>query len=159
MNLKTEINLSDFFNQEELKSLAQEVARETIRNSLEFRQDVERIVTNAAYAVVGEKVSAALGKDMNDAITEKASELATNEKSLEFALFRDDRTYGGNYLGAVLKIAEDYVRQSCISRIHSAVDKVLDTIKFDTKKFEKLVATECAKIVAERMENNSKFNN
>lgn len=151
MNMKTEINLADFLDADELKSIAVDVAKRSICNSLDDKRNVERVVNNAAWDVVGEKVKAALGKDMEDAIVEETKKLATNEQSLRFALFRDDREYGGNKIGVALQIAENHVRQSCVERIHSVVDKVLDKINFNTKKFEQMVMKEAARMVAEKM--------
>ena len=49
-----------------------------------------------------------------------------------------------------MKIAEDYVRNSCVDIINNLVENVLKTIRFDTKKFEKMVMQEAARLVAEK---------
>jgi len=96
-----------------------------------------------------------LGEDAKRIIAEKVDSIATDESSLNFALFYEPSHYGSCFpnerKGIALQIAEDYVRAKCVEKIQGTVDKILNSMKFNTKKFEQMVLKEAAKMVAEKM--------
>lgn len=146
-------NPMDYLTNDEKKELAMR-AVEAQFFKCPNTQPLDVLLSNAAYKSVMKKVGEEMGSDAEETIKENVEKLIQDPSNLKFCLFYDGSHFSSldNTKGAALAIAEEYVRTACVKRIHGIVDRVLDTIKLDTKKFEKMVVQEAAKLVAERLE-------
>jgi hypothetical protein len=146
-------NPMDYLTNEEKKELAKR-AVEAQFLKCQSTQPLDVLLSNAAYKSVMKKVGEEMGSDAEETIKENVKELLKDPNNLKFCLFYDGSHYSSldNTKGAALAIAEEYVRTACVRRIHDLVDRVPNSIKLDSKKFEKMVMQEAAKLVAEKLE-------
>jgi hypothetical protein len=153
--MKVEINLEDYLDRDEMKHIAETVAYGKFSEST---TPVETMLSNATYEIVKKHCEETLGIDAMKKIQDETRKLATDESSLKFCLFYDGSKYGSfdKTKGIALKVAENYLLDKCIERVQKVVDKILDNMKFDTKKFEQMVVKEAARMVAEKMTTNQK---
>ena len=143
-------NPLDYLTNDEKKELAKRAMADQLSRCTDT-QSLGTILSNTAYAIVMQKVRDELGEDMVESIKDGVKKILSDPKKVEYCLFYDGSLFNETHKGAALAIAEQYVQSSCIRRIHNLVDKVLDTIKLNTKKFEKMVMQEAARLVAEKM--------
>lgn len=154
--MNVEINIEDYLDKDTLVQIAKDVAYNKF--ALE-NTNVKTLLSNAAYENVKKYCAETLGVDAMKQIEETTQKLATDEQSLRFCLFYDGSRFGSindKEKGIALKIAEEYLKKSCVERIQKTVDGILDKMKFDTKKFEQMVIKEAARMVAEKMTTNQK---
>lgn len=143
-------NPMDYLTNDEKKELAMRAVADKMHDAA-YLAPMSVFVSNAAYATVMQKVREELGEDMEDSIKDDVKEILSDPKKIEFCLFYDGSAFNENRVGVAREIAEQYARTACVEKIHGLVDRVLETIKMDTKKFEKMVMKEAAKLVAEKM--------
>ena len=143
-------NPLDYLTNDEKKELATRAVADKMRDAASH-EPMSVLVSNTAYAIVMQKVRDELGEDMVESIKDGVKKILSDPKKVEYCLFYDGSLFNETRKGAALAIAEQYVQSACIERIHNLVDRVLDTIKLNTKKFEKMVMQEAARLVAEKM--------
>lgn len=155
-----EIDIAKYLTDGQMAEIVRDAVADKVRHETQFT-DLKTILGNTAYEVVKTICEKDLGEDAKRIIAEKVDSIATNESSLNFALFYEPSHYGSGCFqnarkGIALQIAEDYVRAKCVEKIQGTVDKILNSMKFNTKKFEQMVLKEAAKMVAEKMASNIK---
>jgi len=149
-----EIDIAKYITEDQMTVIVKDAVSDMVRRETQYT-NLKTILGNAAYEVVKTICEKDLGEDAKRIIAEKVDSIATNESSLNFALFYEPSHYGSCFpnerKGIALQIAEDYVRAKCVEKIQGTVDKILNSMKFNTKKFEQMVLKEAAKMVAEKM--------
>jgi len=154
-----EIDIEKYLTEDQMTDIVKDAVADMVRHETQHT-NLKTILGNTAYEVVKTICEKDLSEDAKRIIAEKVDSIATNESSLNFALFYEPSHYGNCFQnqrkGIALQIAEDYVRAKCVEKIQGTVDKILNSMKFNTKKFEQMVLREAAKIVAEKMTSNQK---
>ena len=153
-----EIDIAKYLTEDQMTDIVKDAVADMVRRETQYT-NLKTILGNTAYEVVKTICEKDLGEDAKRIIAEKVDSIAANESSLKFVLFYEPSHYGNSFnerKGIALQIAEDYVRAKCVEKIQGTVDKILNSMKFNTKKFEQMVLKEAAKMVAEKMTSNIK---
>ncbi len=64
-----EINIKDYLPEDEIKEIASEQVRTSVRLQLDKEKDITRVITNASYDIVYKMVDAAIDEDLADFIS------------------------------------------------------------------------------------------
>ena len=145
------IDLEAYLGHDVMVDLAERVWREEVGCRLRSEKDVDRILTNNAYSIVGKLVEEKQHIDLERVLTEKVGKLLMDEDSLKFVLTKDMRHYGDQRVGIVLEILENIVKTKFRERLEQVAENIVNNIDFKSKKFQKMVTEEVAKIVAKKM--------
>ena len=123
-------------------------------------KDVGAVGRKAQEKTINLKVALAFGKlveekhhiDLERVLTEKVGKLISDDDSIKYILTQDHREYGSKRVGIVLSILEETVERNYRARLEQMADELINSIDFKSKKFQKLVMEEVAKIVARKIQ-------
>ena len=149
---KVEIDLEQYLGKSQMEELAKQVWFNMLHTRLERAEDADRILTNNAYDIVGKLVEEKHHIDLERVLTERVGKLISDETSLKYILTRDHRDYGSNRVGIVLAILEQIVQTKFRERLEQVAENIVNSIDFKSKKFQKVVTEEVAKIVAKKIQ-------
>ena len=146
--METTININDYISQDEMRDIAVDTFRNLCISKLNAESEMQRILSNQAYAIVGKLIDEKYNRNMEEYLTEKCDKLLSDESAIKYELFRDS-SYGAKK-GPALLALEELVKTKLRDKLEKTAEKVVAEISLNTKKFAKMVAQETAKIVAER---------
>ena len=152
MAANAQIDLEQFLGKDEMKGLAKQAWLNILHARLGTEADADRILTNDAYAIVGKLVEEKHHIDLERVLTEKVGKLISDEDSIRYVLTYDNREYGGSRVGIVLSTLERIVQTKFQERLEKIAESMVNSIDFKSKKFQKVVTEEVAKIVAKRIQ-------
>lgn len=120
-------------------------------SKLNTEKEMQRILSNQAYEIVGKLIDEKYHRNMEEYLLEACDKILSDEKSISYELFQDT-TYCGisGKKGPGLLALEELVKTKLRNKIEQCAERVIAEINLDAKKFTKMVAQETAKIVAER---------
>lgn len=145
------IDLEAYLGHDAMVDLAERAWRDEVGYRLRTDKEVERILTNNAYSIIGKLIEEKHHIDLERYLTEKVGKLIMDEDSLKFVLTRDMREYGEHKVGIVLELLENIVKTKFVERLEQVAENIVNNIDFKSKKFQKIVTEEVAKIVAKKM--------
>ena len=145
------IDLEAYLGHDAMVGIAERAWRNEVGNRLHSEKDVDRILTNNAYSIVGKLVEEKQHIDLEQYLTEKVGKLLMDENSLKFVLTKDMREYGDHRLGIVLELLENIVKTKFTERLEQVAENIVNSIDFKSKKFQKMVIEEVAKVVAKKL--------
>ena len=151
MNVDMNFKIEDYLSEDEMDRISHEVWENILMQKMCNRNDAERILTNAAYEVVGKFVEKNLHIDLDKYITERVVKILQDDNSLNYVLFKDGRQYGDNHLGPLLETIDEIIKTKLRCKVEEAAERIVENVDFKSKKFEKMVAGEVAKIVAQKL--------
>lgn len=146
------IDLETYLGHDAMVDLAERVWRDEVGYRLRSEKDVDRILTNNAYSIVGKLVEEKQHIDLERYLTEKVGKLLMDEDSLKYVLTKDMRGYGDHRVGIVLELLENIVKTKFRERLEQVAENIVNNIDFKSKKFQKIVTEEVAKIVAKKIQ-------
>ena len=146
------IDLEAYLGHDAMVDLAERVWRDEVGYRLRSEKDVDRILTNNAYSIVGKLVEEKQHIDLERYLTEKVGKLLMDEDSLKYVLTKDMRKYGDDRVGIVLEILENIVKTKFREKLEQVAENIVNNIDFKSKKFQKMVTEEVAKIVAKKIQ-------
>lgn len=146
------IVLDTYLDQDTMTDIAEQVWRGLVLDKLGTYSDAERVLSNSAYSIVGKLVEEKHHIDLERVLTEKVGKLLMDEESFKYILTKDMRQYGENRLGIVLEMLENIVRNKFQTRLEQIAENIVNNIDFKSKKFQKMVTEEVAKIVAKKIQ-------
>lgn len=152
MAANAQIDLEQFLGKEEMKNLAKQAWLNILHVKLGTEADADRILTNDAYAIVGKLVEEKHHIDLERVLTEKVGKLISDDDSIRYVLTYDNREYGGSRVGIVLSTLERIVQTKFQEKLEKIAESMVNSIDFKSKKFQKVVTEEVAKIVAKRIQ-------
>ena len=145
------IDLEAYLGHDAMVDLAERVWRDEVGYRLRTDKEVERILTNNAYSIVGKLIEEKHHINLERYLTEKVGKLLMDESSLKYVLTKDMREYGDRRVGIVVEMLENIVKTKFTERLEQAAENIVNNIDFKSKKFQKMVTEEVAKIVAKKM--------
>lgn len=145
------IDLEAYLGHDAMVDIAERAWRDEVGYRLHSEKDVDRILTNNAYSIVGKLVEEKQHIDLESYLTEKVGKLLMDEDSLKFVLTKDMRQYGDQRVGIVLEMLENIIKTKFKERLEQVAENIVNNIDFKSKKFQKMVTEEVAKIVAKKM--------
>ena len=145
------IDLEAYLGHDAMVELAESVWRDEVGYRLRTDKEVERILSNGAYSIVGKLIEEKHHIDLERVLTEKVGKLLMDEDSLKFVQTRDMREYGEHKVGIVLELLENIVKTKFVERLEQVAENIVNNMDFKSKKFQKMVTEEVAKIVAKKM--------
>ena len=146
------IDLEAYLGHDAMVDLAERAWRDEVGYRLRSEKDVDRILTNNAYSIVGKLVEEKQHIDLERVLTEKVGKLLMDEDSLKYVLTKDMREYGDGRVGIVLEILENIVKTKFREKLEQVAENIVNNIDFKSKKFQKMVTEEVAKIVAKKIQ-------
>ena len=150
MATKTNIDLEAYLGHDAMVDLAERVWRDEVIYRLRSDKEVERILTNSAYSIVGKLIEEKHHINLERYLTEKVGKLVMDESSLKFVLTKDMREYGDHRVGIVVEMLETIVQTKFVEQLNQVAENIVSSIDFKSKKFQKMVTEEVAKIVAKK---------
>lgn len=152
MGAKTEIDLESYLGRDKMEKLAEQAWLNVLHVRLGTEESADRILTNNAYSIVGKLVEEKHHIDLERVLTEKVGKLISDEGSWRYILTQDNREYGSKRVGIVLEILERIVQTKFQEKLERVAENIVDSIDFKSKKFQKAVTEEVAKIVAKKLQ-------
>ena len=152
MATNAQIDLEEYLGKSEMKRLAEQAWLNVLHVKLGTEADAERMLTNNAYDIVGKLVEEKHHIDLERVLTEKVGKLISEDDSIKYILTQDHREYGSKRVGIVLSILEETIERNYRARLEQMADELINSINFKSKKFQKLVMEEVARIVAKRIQ-------
>lgn len=152
MATKTNINLDTYLGHDTMVNMAERVWRDLLIDRMRDERDIDRILSNCAYSTASKVVEEKHHIDLERVLTEKVGKLLLDEDSLKYVLTKDMREYGDRKVGIVLEMLETIVKTKFKERLEQVAENIVNGIDFKSKKFQKLVTEEVAKIVAKKIQ-------
>ena len=152
MATEANINLDLYLGHDTMVDMAERVWRDFVIDKLRTSSDAERVLSNSAYSIVGKIVEEKHHIDLERVLTEKVGKLLLDEDSLKYVLTKDMREYGDRKVGIVLEMLENIVKTKFKERLEQVAENIVNNIDFKSKKFQKMVTEEVAKIVAKKIQ-------
>ena len=128
--MELKINIEDYIIPEEIKAVAMDAVRESIRRIFcGDEANLNRLISNLSYEFIFKAVSDAIGEDAQTKITNKVKELLENESRINYELWRKKDTFEKYESPAIpmlhkaIKDNEDLIRAKVVQSI--------DEFKFD----------------------------
>lgn len=118
--MKVEIELNDYFSQEELKSIAEEELRYAFRGQFQKEADVERVITNLSLEYVFALVAEQWDGDFAELLRKKVKE-SIDTDTIKYEVFRRSDAWNRTQSPAV-DILDDECKNSR-PLIKAAVEK------------------------------------
>lgn len=92
--MELKINIEDYITPEEIKAVAMDAVRESIRRIFcGDEANLNRLISNLSYEFIFKAVSDAIGEDAQTKITNKVKELLEDERSIRYELWRKKDTF------------------------------------------------------------------
>lgn len=145
--LNVEINIADYLDHDTLTSIATDMFKSLVSNSMRSECDVNRLLSNSAYDIVCDILEKKHGINLESDLEKKCLDIINDENSLRFELFRD---YDGKK-GIGLVLLEKIVTEKLQDKLEKVAENIIKNIKLDTKKFEKMVVEKVAELVAKKL--------
>jgi hypothetical protein len=152
MATTTNIDLDTYLGHDTMVDLAERAWRDFVIDKLRTSSDAERVLSNSAYSIVGKLIEEKHHIDLERVLTEKVGKLLLDEDSLKYVLTKDMREYGDQKVGIVLEMLETIVKTKFKERLEQVAENIVNNIDFKSKKFQKMVTEEVAKIVAKKIQ-------
>lgn len=151
MGVNANIDLESYLPHDTMADIAESVWRDFLINSFRTGADVDRILSNSAYSTAAKVVEEKHHIDLERVLTEKVGKLLMDEDSLKYVLTRDMREYGDRRVGILVEMLETIVKTKFKERLEQIAENIVNAINFKSRKFQKMVAEEVAKIVAKKI--------
>ena len=152
MATETNINLDLYLGHDTMVDMAERVWRDLLIDRMRNDHDIDRILSNSSYSIAAKIVEEKHHIDLERVLTEKVGKLLLDEDSLKYVLTKDMREYGDRRVGIVLEMLENIVKTKFKERLEQVAENIINNIDFKSKKFQKLVTEEVAKIVAKKIQ-------
>ena len=152
MEVGMTFKLDDYLSHDDMRQLAEECFATAVRKAIPCSEDVERVLSNSAYATAAKIVEDKHHIDLEKVLTEKVAKILLDEDKLRYVVFEDMRPYGGTRVGKGLEILERIIVTKFQERFEKIAENIVNSIDMKSKKFQKLVVQEVAKIVAKRIQ-------
>ena len=151
MEVGMTFKLDDYLSHDDMRQLAEDCFTTAVCKAISRSDDVERVLSNSAYATAAKVVEDKHHIDLEKVLTEKVANILMNEDKLRYVIFEDNRPYGGTRVGKGLEILERILVIKFQERFEQIAENIVNSIDMKSKKFEKLVTQEVAKLVAARL--------
>lgn len=146
------IDLDTYLGHDKMVDVAVRVWRDLLIDRMRNDHDIDRILSNCAYSTAAKVVEEKHHIDLERVLTEKVGKLLMDEDSLKYVLTKDMRHYGDPRVGIVLEMLETIVKTKFKERLEQVAENIVNNIDFKSKKFQKMVAEEVAKVVAKKIQ-------
>lgn len=128
-NVNISINIDDYLSFSEIKDICIEAIRDAVyENYRQKESDIDRLISNLGYEFIFEAVSKAIGKDAEEMIARKVSELAQKDDVVKYEMWRRNDMFGREDSPAI-KIMNEAIEDNKFY-IRALVSKVIDNFEF-----------------------------
>lgn len=123
MGMNITIDIKDYLSEDEIK----DECRFAIRNSIyemfcKNESDIDRLISNLGYEFIFEAVSKAIGKDSEEMIVKKVTELAKDSSAIKYEMWRKKDVWDRSESPAIKILHEaiednNWLMRDCVQKV------------------------------------------